>query len=57
MLWSLGMFKIEEKGRNMGFELDLVLFWIGKMKLIFKSLPDFFSKKEDLSFETSVYFS
>ena len=41
----------------MGFELDLVLFWIGKIKLIFKVTSDFFYKKEDLSFETSVYFS
>ena len=26
----------------MGFELDLVLFWIGKIKLIFKVTSDFF---------------
>ena len=29
----------------MGFELDLVLFWIGKMKLIFKSLQIFFQER------------
>ena len=29
----------------MGFELALVLFWIGKMKLIFKSLQIFFPRK------------
>ena len=40
----------------MGFELDLVLFLIGKMKLIFKSLRIFFQER-GLSFETSVYFS
>ena len=29
----------------MGFELDLVLFWIGKIKVIFKVTSDFFYKK------------
>ena len=29
----------------MGFELDLVLFWIGKIKLIFKVTSDFFPRE------------